>query len=142
MQFTMEAGGIPAGVYRASFIGVEIYNENADRFGQGVKLRFRVVDGPHANSETSRICSAKMTTGSALGKFAVALAGGQLSPGQSFDFAQHVNATGMIIVEATQAGGSRVASFQRDTPPTTLVHQQQGGQHAAPQTQAKQQETF
>ena len=129
MQFTMEAGGIPAGVYRAKFVGAERFEENVEKYGVGVKLRFQVLEGEHAGSEVSRICSMKMTNGSALGKLAVGINCGPLATGQSIDFGQHVGVTGVVVAEATANGGSRVASFQRDQaqplqPAPSIVQQQ------------------
>ncbi|MFC1758618.1 hypothetical protein ACFL2H_07605, partial [Planctomycetota bacterium] len=81
-------------------------------------------EGPHADAEVTRICSMKMTAGSALGKLAAGLNGGPIATGQSFDFSQYVNATGVVVAEATQGGGSRVASFQRAQLGSPVVQQQ------------------
>ena len=36
MEFTMGAGGVPAGAYQAEFIGGEPWEENAEKYGVGV----------------------------------------------------------------------------------------------------------
>ncbi|PAY19278.1 hypothetical protein CKO51_11725 [Rhodopirellula sp. SM50] len=45
-QFVVSAaGGVPAGSYNAKFAGLEAYTENADRFGEGVLLAFKIIGG-------------------------------------------------------------------------------------------------
>ena len=117
MEFVMKAGGIPAGNYRARFVGAEAYNENVEKYGQGVLLKWQVLDGEQAGNDASRICSAKLTPKTALGKFAVALKGGAIETGERFSFAAYVGATGSLLVEATENGGSRVSAFFRDAQP-------------------------
>lgn len=121
MEFKMGSGGIPVGSYRARFLGADSYDENVEKYGQGVLLKWQVVDGEQAGNETSRICSAKMTPRTALGKFAVALKGGAIAPGESFTFADYVGVTGNVLVEATENGGSRVGVFLRDAMPSAQV---------------------
>ena len=125
LEFTMGSGGIPAGSYRAEFVGAEEYSENAEKYGPGVLLRWQVTDGPEAGNETSRICSAKMTPRTALGKFAVALKGGPIAPGESFAFGDYVGVTGNVLVEGTDSGGSRVGVFLRDAQPSPQATMQQ-----------------
>jgi len=118
MEFKMGSGGIPAGSYRARFLGAEAYVENIEKYGQGCLLRWQVTDGEQAGNETSRICSAKMTPRTALGKFAVALRGGPIAQGESFSFGDYAGVTGTVLVEATENGGSRVGVFLRDAMPS------------------------
>ena len=133
MQFTMGSGGIPAGTYpNSEFLGAESYRENLERYGEGVILRFRVLDGEHAGEETSRICSAKMSPKSALGKFAVALAGRAIAPGDSFDFARYIGTRGSLMVEATESGGTRVSLFLRQQQSPVATPMPQDSQPAAP----------
>jgi hypothetical protein len=113
MEFTVGSGGLPAGAYSAQFVGVEPYNENQEKYGPGVSLKFRVTAGEHVNEEASRICSAKMTPKSSLGKFAVALKGSAIAAGEKFNFAQFLGTQGTILVEQTDSGGSRISTFLR-----------------------------
>jgi hypothetical protein len=122
MEFIVSNGGLPAGAYSAQFIGVEAYLENQEKYGPGVSLKFRVLDGEFAGQEATRICSQKLTTKSSLGKFAVALKGSALAAGERFNFAQYVGTLGTILVEQTDGGGSRIATFLK--------------QHQAPAQQA------
>lgn len=113
-SFTVSgSSGVPVGSYNATFEGIEAYKENLDKFGEGVVLKFRIASGEHKGEEASRICSKKFTLKSNLYKFAKALIGRELTGGESFDFAHHVGSKGMIIVEATEGGSTRVATFLR-----------------------------
>ena len=135
MQFTMSSGGIPVGSYRAQFLGAEAYNENVEKFGEGVLLKWQVTDGEQIGNETTRICSAKMTARTALGKFAVALKGGPIAPGESFAFDNYAGVTGNVLVEATDNGGTRVGAFLRDAMPSAPATPPNGqGQVAMPPT--------
>lgn len=111
MEFVVGSGGLPAGAYNAQFVGAEPYQENVEKFGPGVSLKFRVTAGEHANEEASRICSAKLTPKSSLGKFAVALKGSAIAAGERFNFASYVGVQGTILVEATDNGGSKITTF-------------------------------
>jgi hypothetical protein len=107
------SSGVPAGSYNATFEGVEAYTENLDKYGEAVVLKFKITSGEHKGEETSRICSKKFTAKTNLYRFAKALLGRELSKGESFDFANHINAKGMIVVEETEGGSTRVATFLR-----------------------------
>lgn len=111
-QFTVtSASGVPTGSYNASFVGLEPYSENSEKYGEGVLLRFKILTGEHKGEEASRICSKKFSAKSNLYKFAKALRGSDLESGESFDFAEYVGTKGMVIVEATDSGSTRVATF-------------------------------
>jgi len=129
MQFTMSSGGIPAGSYRARFVEAAPHDDNAEKYGPGVLLKWQVLDGEQGGNETSRICSAKMTPKTALGRFAVAFRGGAIAPGESFSFADYAGVSGIVIVEATENGGTRVGTFLPDAQPS--------GQATPPNTQGQ-----
>ena len=80
-------------------------------------MKWRVLEGEHANSEVTRICSMKLTPKTALGKFAVAIKGGAIDTGERFSFASYIGVRGSLLVEATDNGGSRVSVFLRDATP-------------------------
>jgi hypothetical protein len=105
------SSGVPVGSYNATFEGIEAYKENLDKFCVGVVLKFKITSGDHKGEETSRICSKKFNPKSNLYKFAKALIGRELTGGESFDFANHIGAKGMVIVEQTEGGSTRVATF-------------------------------
>lgn len=111
MEFVCGSGGLAPGAYGAQFVGAEPWEENAEKYGPGVNLKFKVTSGPEAGSESGRICSAKLTPKSVLGKFAVALKGSAIASGERFNFDSYVGVTGTILVEANDSGGSKISTF-------------------------------
>lgn len=111
-KFTVSsASGVPTGSYNASFAGIEPFTENLEKFGEGILMKFKIGSGEHKGEEASRIVSKKFSAKSNLYKFAKALVGRDLINGETFDFADHIGAKGMIIVEETDSGSTRVATF-------------------------------
>lgn len=115
MQFTMKAGGVPVGHYQAEFTGIEPFEENVERYGEAVLLKWRVLSGEHQGAEASRICSKKFSPKSALAQFAIALKGAPIEPGEHFSFESVIGGRGTVIVEQTESGNTRVGAFLRQT---------------------------
>ncbi|TWU33810.1 hypothetical protein [Novipirellula artificiosorum] len=111
--FTVSNGGVPAGTYNCCFSELSPFTENVERYGEGVLLTFSVIGGEHDSQSASRICSQKFSPKSNLYRFAKALAGRELESGESFDFADYIGTKGMVVVEETEGGSTRVASFLR-----------------------------
>ncbi len=111
MKFTVTASeGLPVGSYAARFASAEAVS---NEFGDAVKLVFEVLQGEHTGATASRFCSTKLTPKSNLFKFLTALKGGKLEPGESVDLLTFIGSTGMMIVEATDSGATRVGSFMK-----------------------------
>jgi hypothetical protein len=112
-QFIFTSGsGVPAGSYHACFVGIDPYNENLDKgYGEGVLLRFKITSGEYKDLEATRVCSRKFSSKATLPKFAKALRGKDFEAGEKFDFADYIGTKGMVIVEATDSGSTRVATF-------------------------------
>jgi len=113
MEFVVSSGGLPVGVYNAEFLGVEAYNENADKYGPGVSLRFKVLGGQFDGQEVGRICGAKLSQKSTLAKFAVALKGGPIEAGERVNFDTFKGTRGSVIVQPTESGSTRIETFLR-----------------------------
>jgi hypothetical protein len=113
MKFTMSRGaGSPPGSYAAKFVRAESFEENAEKFGPAVKLVWTVKDGPEEGVENAAVCSARLSTKSNLGKFAVALNGGPIEIDEEVDFERFVGVAGLIVVEESPSGnGTRVTAF-------------------------------
>ena len=112
MKFEMKsAAGIPAGNYEVKFSGAEPFDEHTAEYGAAVKLKWEVTAGPQAGQETSRICSAKLSPKSNLGKFVTMLNGGALEPGAQVDLDSFVGVKGLAIVEEVDSGSTRVSTF-------------------------------
>jgi hypothetical protein len=103
--------GVPAGTYLCEFVSITPFTDNAERYDEGVLLAFRVIGGLHDGEAASRICSRKFSPKSNLYGFAQALAGRELQTGEAYDFADYVGTKGIIFVEKTESGSTRVASF-------------------------------
>ncbi len=123
-EFIMGSGGVPVGSYRATFVGTEPFTENEDKYGPALAVKFRVNGGEFDGQEASRICGKKMSPRSALTKMATALKGSQIAPGERFSFEPLVGVTGMVLVEGTDSGSTRVATFIRDQQPPPSQPQQ------------------
>lgn len=113
MEFLVEAGGIPAGTYRATFMGCAAYDKNPE-YGPGCELSWRVNGGQYNGATVTRVCSAKLSSKSALSRFASALAGAPLQPGTRFNFATYSGVAGVLLVESTESGSSRASGFIPD----------------------------
>jgi hypothetical protein len=115
-SFTVsKSSGVPVGTYNAVFEGIESFTENSDKYGEGLCLKFRILSGEHKGEEASRIVSKprKFSAKTFLFKFAKAIAGRDLEDGEAFSFKDHFGVKGMIIVEATEGGSTRVGNFLR-----------------------------
>ncbi|MCR9197315.1 MAG: hypothetical protein NXI04_01605 [Planctomycetaceae bacterium] len=111
MKFTMEANsGVPAGGYPAEFIGAEAFEND---YGPGVRLKWRVLEGDHTGTETSRIVSQKLSPKSNLCKFVKSLKGADIEAGEQIDLMAYAGTRGLIVVEETESGSTRVGSFMR-----------------------------
>jgi hypothetical protein len=114
LKFTVTAGeGLPIGSYAAKFSSVEPFDNGSSEYGPGVKLTFEVLQGEHQGQKASRICSVKLSPKSNLYKFLQAFKGGKLEFGEQIDLNSFVGQQGMMIVEATEGGATRVGSFIR-----------------------------
>ncbi len=121
MELTMQSGGVPAGSYLVRFEGAEEHNERAEEYGPGVKLSFPVLGGPQDGQVVTRICSAKMTPKTVLGRFANALAGRQIPQGESVNFDAFRGIVGTLLCEPVDGGGSRATAFLRQEPQPQAV---------------------
>lgn len=114
LTLTMTAGGVPAGAYVGEFVGVEPFEGGQEDYGEAVLLRWRITGGEHDGAEATRIVSKKFSPKSGLAKFAVALAGRAIAPGEAFSFASVVGVRGSLVVAETPSGsGTRVEAFIR-----------------------------
>jgi len=109
MKFTMiDTAGVAAGGYAAEFTGAESFE---NEFGPGVRLKWKVLDGEHADAEASRIVSQKLSPKSNLYRFVKSLKGTDIAAGEEVDLQSYVGIKGMIVVGETDSGATRVESF-------------------------------
>lgn len=95
-------GGPPAGNYRAVFEGVE--QTTHEQYGEGLRWKWKVIDGPQTGVIATRTTSPKPTTGNAAGKLIAAMTGATLASGQKASVRECVGKTFLISVQATASG--------------------------------------
>ncbi|MEO2035807.1 MAG: hypothetical protein ABGZ35_27335 [Planctomycetaceae bacterium] len=103
--------GIPVGGYSAEYMGAEEFL--SDDYGPGVRLKWKVLDGEHAGAEASRIVSQKLSPKSNLYRFVKSLKGSDIGAGEEVDLQSYVGIKGLIVVEETDSGATRVGSFMK-----------------------------
>ncbi|MEC8554660.1 MAG: hypothetical protein VXZ82_06605 [Planctomycetota bacterium] len=109
MKFTMQdIIAVPAGGYPAEYVGAEPFE---NEYGPAVKLAWKIQDGEHEGNEVSRIVSQKLSPKSNLCKFVKALKGSDIAAGEEVNLQSYVGTRGMIVVEETESGATRVGSF-------------------------------
>lgn len=110
LQFEVSVGGgcVPAGFYRAKFVGVEPTEH--EEYGAGLKFVWEVVVGEHAGQQATRITSDKPTPKNAAGRMLAGLTGVTLKPGFKIDLAPCVGKEFLLQVEETQQGSTRVST--------------------------------
>jgi hypothetical protein len=104
----MEA--VPIGIYTAEFVGLE-QTDHAE-YGPGLTWKFRIVVGPMAGQEVTRITSRKVSNANAAGKMFKHMTGlSTLTKDNVPDDSQFVGKLFSIVIEPTKTGDStRVAS--------------------------------
>jgi hypothetical protein len=111
--FTIGGDSVAPGAYPGVFVRVAPFDENPD-YGEAIKLVWKITDGKCAGQEIPRVVSKKTGPKANLPKFAQMLKGEALANGERFDFSDYYRVRGTVVVEATESGGSRVASFIRE----------------------------
>lgn len=101
---------IPVGVYGAKFVAVSTVQND---IGKALLLKFQIAAGTLRGRVATRICSATLSPKSNLLRFAASLNGGRLAPGVTLDLLSLIGVRGLISVELTSRGATRVAAFVR-----------------------------
>jgi hypothetical protein len=107
MQLKMEAGGVPAGTYTGTFVGVvEQPADQARSFGPGLKWTWKI-DGPaHVGRTASRITGAYPSPKNACGAILTALAGRPVAEGEAVDPAGFVGRRYTVLVAPGKMGNA------------------------------------
>lgn len=110
MQFEVKAGGgVPAGIYKASFLTVE--ETQHEEYGNGSKFVFEVVEGDHKGEQATRITNSEPTPKNAAGRMIAGITGEPLTPGSKIDLAPFVGRQYLLQVEDCKSGqGTRIAT--------------------------------
>ena len=106
--------GVPTGTYPAEFVRCEDY-DNPERpdLPKAVKLVWRVTAGEFADKEATRIASLKFSKLAALPKLLRSIMGRDPEKGEQIDLTQFTGVTGTLVIEETDSGSTRVATFIR-----------------------------
>ena len=109
MEFVGSAGGVPEGVYKGEFLGVEPHAGDAARnLPPGAKWKFMVKEGPQAGQVTSRITSLATSPKSGAGQLIKSMLGRELGVGERFQPQAYVGRSFTLVVKATPSGATRV----------------------------------
>jgi hypothetical protein len=98
------SGGIDPGSYKAKFLGA---TKATTSYGDALKFRWEVIDGPATGSSASRMVSGKPTSGNNAGKLIAALTGAAKA-GTRARLSDCIGRIYVVDVRATANGGSRV----------------------------------
>ena len=112
MEFEATSGGVPADIYTTEFANIERFaSEKGKQYGPAVLLSWRILAGDYEGQYATRICAEKFSPKAALRKFAEAICGRELAPGEHFDFTDYYGVTGRVVVKETESGSARVDTF-------------------------------
>jgi hypothetical protein len=107
LQFQVSAGGstVPAGMYKATFAGVEETPPHPE-YGRGVRFKFKVVGGDHDAEEATVICGIEKAASpkNRLGRVLGGLIGKPVAPGETITIDQYVGKQFLIQVEPAPGG--------------------------------------
>lgn len=106
MRLKVGSGGCPVGSYAATFDGCE--ETTNEQFGAGLRWKWKVTAGPQAGQIAGRTTGTTPTTRNGCGKMLAAVTGKPLNIGDDVDLQEFVGKPYMIIVAATDSGGTRV----------------------------------
>ena len=102
--------GVPPGIYKAYFAGVErtLHAE----YGEGLRFDWKIASGEHAGKTVSRTCKPQPTAMNNTGKLIAGLRGEQLRAGEKLSLASYISREYTIVVGFGQNGTStRVESI-------------------------------
>ena len=104
-EFTFaDSSGPPAGIYRATFVGV--VKTSHPEYGDGARFDFKVVGGEHDGRIASRTCKPQPTAKNATGRLMAGLVGSATKPGEKVSLAAFIGKVYTIVVGTAQNGTS------------------------------------
>jgi hypothetical protein len=109
---TVSSGGVPAGSYTGTFVGVEATEANPEKgFGPGIRWKFQIDAGAYAGQTVSRITGNTPSPKNACGMMLTGLMGRPIKEGEQIDPDTFRGKRYMIVVTASQGGGTRVEAI-------------------------------
>lgn len=103
MEFTVsDSSGPPAGIYRATFVGVT--KTTHAEFGDGARFDFKVSGGEHDGRIASRTTKTTPSAKNTCGKLMAGLLGAAMKPGERVSLAGCIGRPYTIVVAAAPSG--------------------------------------
>jgi hypothetical protein len=100
---------VPVGSYTGTFAGYEVQPENREKgYAAGLRWNFKIDAGPHTGQMTSRITGSQPSPRNSCGKMLQGLIGRALREGEQIDPDQFIGKRYMLVVAASQNGGTRI----------------------------------
>ncbi|SRR5579871_2024141 len=110
--FTVSSGGVPAGSYTGTFVGIEAQPENKEKgYPAGIRWKFAIDAGPHAAQTASRVTGGTPSPKNSCGKMLSGLIGRALKEGEQVDPDAYLGKRYMLVVATGQGGGTRVEAI-------------------------------
>jgi hypothetical protein len=113
MKLTVTAGGVPPGSYIAGFLSME---PKESQHGPGLLWTCEVASGAYAGAKPTGMTGPKPTPTNKCGRFVAGITGKALTLSETVDLTPYVGKLYLIVVEATDKGGSKIVSIT--APPT------------------------
>lgn len=104
--FTIKSSDVPAGVYKARFVGVE--RTTHAEYGGGLRFEWQIVDGKYTGTSTYRTTGDKPTPRNSAGKVLAALVGAKAADGLTIDPDSCIGRHYTVVVGETESGFTRV----------------------------------
>jgi hypothetical protein len=108
VKLKVSPGGVPPGNYTTTFAGLE--NVTSEKYGEGLRWKFKVAQGMHAGQMASRITGLTPSPRNACGKMLSGLLGRQLNPDEEVEVGQFIDQVFMAVVAAAE-NGTRVEAI-------------------------------
>jgi hypothetical protein len=109
MKLTVKPGGVPPGSYIAKFVGFE---EKPGFEGKpGLLWTCEVASGPFTGSRPTGFTPLEPSAGNKCGRFLAGVLGRMPGVGETTDLTPCVGKPYLIVVEATDKGGSKIVSI-------------------------------
>jgi hypothetical protein len=109
MKLTVKAGGVPPNSYIAKFKGVE--QKPGFEGKPGLLWTCEVASGPFTGSKATGFTPLEPTAANKCGRFLAGIVGKMPGLGESVDLSAYVGKPYLIVVEATDKGGSKIVSI-------------------------------
>src|SRR5262249_43327176 len=104
MLLKVSSGGVPAGNYQGEFLGVESFQDQAKKYAEGLRWKWKIIASPQAGQIASRITSAHPSPKNACGKIISGLLGRALKPEEEIDIDSLIGKAFLLIVAQADTG--------------------------------------